>query len=199
MSDTAMTEDQVEGARAGIVQWARWGLSHEPPIHYAQSRPIDGMSKPGKLPLSTDCSGFVTLCYKWGGGPDPNGNHFNGYGYTGTILGHCKPIAESQLRPGDLVVFGPGTGDHVVVSVGSGSSAAVVSHGKEAAPNTFSLAVAKRSFRSPVRCVRCPGLDSLAGGDDTVDPDGPSALEPGVQIDPQGTNPPVGGPDGDAT
>ena len=67
---------------------ASWGVVHEAEIHYGQLRPIDGLATPHKLPLATDCSGFVTLCYKWAGAPDPNGRGYDGYGYTGTLLQH---------------------------------------------------------------------------------------------------------------
>ena len=45
-------------ARGKIVTAARWGIAHEPQIHYGQIRPIP-LSR--SLPLTTDCSGFVTL------------------------------------------------------------------------------------------------------------------------------------------
>jgi hypothetical protein len=59
--------------REQIVANAQWGIANEPQIHYEQLRPIDGLKTPRKLPLHTDCSGFVTLCYAWAGAPDPNG------------------------------------------------------------------------------------------------------------------------------
>jgi cell wall-associated NlpC family hydrolase len=130
---------QEETVAQGIVANARWGVEHKAQIHYAQTRPIDGINHPHKLPLTTDCSGFVTDCFKWAGAPDPNGRHYDGYGYTGTMLSACVHIDRSQTRPGDLVVFGPGTGEHVVIIVGTGSDPAVVSHGQEAGPIQLSL------------------------------------------------------------
>ena len=91
--------------RARVVANARWGIAHESEIHYDEVRPIGGLTEPRLLPLDTDCSGFVTLCYSWAGGPDPNGNGFSGDGYTGTMLATCRPIARDEAQPGDLVVW----------------------------------------------------------------------------------------------
>src|SRR6516164_2846251 len=88
-------------------------LAHPQNWRYDEIRPI-----PVWLPykttevIVTDCSGAVTLAAKWAGATDPNGNHFNGYGYTGTILDHCTNISRLMLRPSDLVVFGPYPGLH---------------------------------------------------------------------------------------
>ncbi len=84
-------------------------------IDYRQSRPMEGIgrAKRRKLPLTIDCSAFVTICYNWAGAPDPNGLGYNGQGYTGTILSHGTQIARRNVRVGDLVVFGRGTGNHV--------------------------------------------------------------------------------------
>ena len=39
----------------------------------------------GALPLTTGCSGFVTICFYEAGAPDPNGLDYSGLGYTGTL------------------------------------------------------------------------------------------------------------------
>jgi hypothetical protein len=135
--------------QSDIVANAHWGVAHNAQIHYAQSRPIDGIHHPRKLPLSTDCSGFATDCLKWAGAPDPNGRNYDGFGYTGTMLSACAHISRHQARPGDLVVFGPGTGEHVVIIVGTGPDPAVVSHGQEAGPIQVPLSVEVRSHRAP--------------------------------------------------
>ncbi len=124
--------------RQDVCAYAGWGVSNEPSIHYAQSRPIDGLtgSNQKTLPLYTDCSGFVTKAYKYAGAPDPNGFGYNGYGYTGTILTACQHISQGSAKRGDLVVFGSYPGTHVVVLTEDGSSSDpyVVSHGQEAGP-----------------------------------------------------------------
>ena len=59
--------------RPAIVNNALWGATAaaERPkeIHYGEVRPIRGA--PRALPLTTDCSGFVTLCYEWAQAPAP--------------------------------------------------------------------------------------------------------------------------------
>lgn len=193
----------VTVGRQRIANTARWGVTNKAQIHYAQSRPIDGVNplRRLKLPLTTDCSGFVTCCFAWvqPQAPDPNGNGFSGYGYTGSILAACAPIGESWLIPGDLVVFGPGTGSHVVVVVsGAGSACRIVSHGSEGSPDEYSLAQAKRMFASPARPVRVRGLPTkdLAVNEEEPELPSHSALEPGVTVDPGGTNSAVGDPGG---
>jgi cell wall-associated NlpC family hydrolase len=141
--------------RTRIVANGRWGAAHEPQIHYAQTRPIDGRGHPHKLPLTTDCSGFVTDCYQWAGAPDPNGNGFNGQGFTGTLLSHCRHIPASAVRPGDLVVWGPGTGEHVALVLEPGSDPVLVSHGQEKGPIQISFSAESAAHHPPVTWLTC--------------------------------------------
>jgi hypothetical protein len=129
--------------RSGILENAKWGVTNTAQIHYQQSRPIDGTGNRDKLPLNTDCSGFATLCYEWAGAPDPNGSGFNGFGFTGTILGHCRHVPKSDANAGDLVVFGVYPGTHVVILIEDGTHAdpLCVSHGQEAGPIEVRLSV----------------------------------------------------------
>lgn len=120
--------------REAIVEHARWGIAHEPQIHYAEVRPIDALHEPRRLPLATDCSGFVTLCYAWAGAPDPNGLGYSGQGWTGTLLAHLKRVAPDAARPGDLVVFGPPPGNHVALVLEPGRDPLLCSHGQERGP-----------------------------------------------------------------
>lgn len=121
--------------RHKIVAIAQWGVHNTHDIHYQQRRPIDGTNHPYQLPLYTDCSGFVTLCYEWAGAPDPNGRGFDGLGYTGTLLQHMKHIQGNLAKIADLCVFGAYPGRHVVVAVGGPhSNPSVISHGKEGDP-----------------------------------------------------------------
>ena len=79
---------------------------------------------------------------KWAGLPDPNGLHFDGQGYTGTLLSHCLHIPFVDVRPGCLVVFGPYPGHHVILVTGlvrdrNGplTDLECVSHGKPGDPS----------------------------------------------------------------
>jgi NlpC/P60 family/Putative peptidoglycan binding domain len=127
--------------RKQIVDNARWGIANEPKIHYRQSRPIDGLKEPRRLPLNTDCSGFSTLCYAWAGAPDPNGLNYSGAGFTGTLLQHMKRIPQNAVQPGDLVVWGAGSGHHVALVLEAGADPLLCSHGQEKGPFAIKFSV----------------------------------------------------------
>jgi hypothetical protein len=129
--------------RTKIVAQGKWGVAHKARIHYRQSRPIDGIDKPHKLPLYTDCSGFVTLCYKWAGAPDPNGNGYNGAGYTGTLEAHMRHIPHAQIHPGDLCLW---KGKHVSLVIAAGRDPLLVSHGEESGPYPIRLSAQRKGF-----------------------------------------------------
>jgi cell wall-associated NlpC family hydrolase len=116
-------------ARARIVAAARWGIDNEPRIHYGQTRPFP-LSR--RLPLTTDCSGFVTLCYFLAGAPDPNGLEYSGEGWTGTMLDRLD--ATKTLRPGDIVVWGAYPGHHCALVLETGPDPLLCSHGQEHGP-----------------------------------------------------------------
>lgn len=146
---------QSGAIRGKIVANARWGIQNEPQIHYQQLRPMDGLAHPRKLPLQTDCSGFVTLCFKWAGGPDPNGLRFNGQGYTGTMLQACTHIARSAARPGDLVVWGPPPGRHVAMVLEAGNDPPLVSHGQEKGPVEIRFSIENQYQPAPAVWLSC--------------------------------------------
>lgn len=125
-----MTKAEAEKVRARIVAYCEWGIRNAVQIHYAQIRPIP-VATPKRLPLFTDCSGFATLAYKSGGGPDPNGANFNGTGYTGTLKAHGRKVATPL--PGDLIFYP--TPEHVCVFMEVWHGAWIVcSHGQEIGP-----------------------------------------------------------------
>lgn len=133
------------GTRAKIIAEANWGLANAAAIHYEQRRPIDGLNQRHKLPLYTDCSGFVTLCYKWAGASDPNGLNYSGAGYTGTLLRYMSHISQSQVQPGDLVLWARnGDGEHVALVLQPGSDPLLVSHGQESGPYTVRFSDSNR-------------------------------------------------------
>lgn len=136
--------------RDAVVGFALWGIQNEPQIHYRQLRPMDGLSTPKALPLQTDCSGFVTLCYKWAGAPDPNGLNFNGQGYTGTMLQACTHIARSAAQPADLVIWGPPPGNHVAMVIEAGDDPLLASHGQEKGPASIKFSVETQYQPTPV-------------------------------------------------
>jgi cell wall-associated NlpC family hydrolase len=115
--------------RQRIVAAARWGIANEPRIHYGEVRP---MPLARTLPLTTDCSGFVTLCYYLAGAPDPNGLDYSGQGWTGTLLRHLAPTA--SLRRADVVVWGAYPGHHCALVLEPGDDPLLCSHGRERGP-----------------------------------------------------------------
>src|SRR5919204_3623303 len=114
----------VMSVRDAIVAAARWGIRNEARIHYGQVRP---MPLTRTLPLTTDCSGFVTLCYYLAGAPDPNGLGYDGQGWTGTLLRHLAPT--TSLRLGDVVVWGAYPGHHCALVLEPGDDPLLCSHG----------------------------------------------------------------------
>jgi hypothetical protein len=136
--------------RSKIVEQGEWGIREKGQIHYSHVRPIDGIGHPHKLPLTTDCSGWVTDCYNWAGAHDPNGRHYDGRGYTGTLLDHCRHISRDDLQLGDLIVFGPGTGEHVVLVIKLGLDPLVVSHGGEYGPIRIRLSDEAEYHHRPI-------------------------------------------------
>ena len=132
---------RLQTARTALVNWARWGAGHEPAIHYSMGLARDDyLHVPrARLPIWTDCSGFVTYCYWAAGIPDPSGLDYRYVGFTGTLLEnaakHGRVLFDlSQARPGDPIVIGPGTGWHAVIVIEAGPDPLVVSHGSEAGP-----------------------------------------------------------------
>lgn len=135
----------VTTMRDKVVYWAKWGVRNEPLIHYAEKRP---MPLQLSLPITTDCSGFATLCYWLAHAPDPNGLGYNGSGYTGTLLTHGNAVLLSHVRPGDLVFYGPDDAFHTAIVVEAGPDPLTVSHGQEKGP---ALVRVSEDNRQPIR------------------------------------------------
>lgn len=146
-----------ETLRAAIVATARWGIANEPQIHYSESPDtrLAALDTPRTLPLATDCSAWVTLCYRWAGGPDPNGLGFNGQGYTGAMLGACSRITQSTAQPGDLVVWGPTPGHHVALVLEPGADPLLCSHGEERGPVEIAFSIESRYQPGPATWLAC--------------------------------------------
>jgi hypothetical protein len=115
------------------VLWAHWIVKDRiaNPHHWVYSESNNRMNAIGqwpiKFPVTIDCSATATFLCWLSGFQDPNGLHYNHQGYTGTLLSHeqhialfaknAKGIQIEQVVPGDLVVYGPGTGTHVATIV----------------------------------------------------------------------------------
>lgn len=139
--------------RQAVVAWGRWLLDQRAHIHYGEVRPIP-YHKPitHAFPITIDCSGFVSLCYYLAGvTKDPNGQNYDGQGYTGTLLAHGTPIKPAAAKPGDVVVWGPGTGWHTALVITAGPDPLVISHGQEGDPSVHHVSA---DTRTPVRFLR---------------------------------------------
>jgi prophage tail gpP-like protein/cell wall-associated NlpC family hydrolase len=129
--------------RERIVGAAMWGYFNAPLMHYSQgSERMHDFAPPPNVPGYTDCSGFATWCYKSAGAPDPNGNGYDGSGYTGTLWNNGRSVTLAQISPGDLVFYSDPSSVHSHVAVYAGFGK-VVSFGSEQGP--FILPVKYRS------------------------------------------------------
>jgi cell wall-associated NlpC family hydrolase len=140
-----------------VIRAALLGQKHAAQVHYTQGpRRWDGItnrcrSHRGRFPLWADCSSYVTWCLwdAFGGanaGPDvANGSNWKG-GYTGTLKNHGRVVSLANAKPGDLVLYGPGTGAHVTIVIGKNK---VVSHGSEGGPY-----ILRPDYRSDISQVR---------------------------------------------
>ena len=141
-------------ARQAIVDWAKWAVAnHEHFIYTEGAERMDAIGVwPIKLPITTDCSGFVTLCY-WLAGvtQDPNGQGYDHEGYTGTLLGHGTVIPLTGVVPGDVIVYGPGTGEHTALVIEGGADPLTISMGQQGDP---SIVRVSQDGRQPQRYLR---------------------------------------------
>lgn len=109
--------------------------------------------------LMFDCSGSVTCAYKWCGLKDPNGLHYQHEGYTGTMLAHLPHYSDPRdARVGALVVFGPGTGEHVAMVLEPGPDPLLFSHGFSHGAGPIRLSVERGYHHRPVTFLSVASL-----------------------------------------
>lgn len=100
--------------------------------------------------ITMDCSESVTMLCHIVGLDDPNGFDYDGHGFTGTLLHHLPHYTDPRkAKVGALVVFGPGSGDHVCMVRRSGADPTLFSHGSERGPIWIKLSDEKRFQRPP--------------------------------------------------
>jgi hypothetical protein len=90
--------------------------------------------RPPEWPKHGDCSSTATWAYWVSEYPDPNGLHYNGTGYTGTLDDHGVQVSRANAKLGDLVFYA--NPDHVAVYVGNGK---VVGFGHQGGPDLDSI------------------------------------------------------------
>ena len=125
------------------------------PAHDVRTRTIHQIATLAQLEaelaagrLTIDCSQSVTLIAHVAGAGDPNGGNWSSDGYTGTLLSACPHIPRPQAGPGDMCVFGAGTGHHVAMVMNPAGDPLLFSHGQESDPIAIRLSVESR-FQPP--------------------------------------------------
>lgn len=133
-----------------MVRLAQLLNSYSNDVDYAQIRPMRTrfltqsrltIDLQHSIPVTMDCSESVTLICRLAGLRDPNGLNYDGYGYTGDMLVHLPHFTDyDKLHKGSLIVYGDGTGTHVVmVTTPNGNNPEVYSHGSHAKHAIWSL------------------------------------------------------------
>ena len=161
LEEYAASSGTVEDVRARIADYCSRSIDAAGGIHYLQQRAMTSFGVAPETGFTADCSEHSTAAYfwarKWSGVavPDPNGNGYNGYGYTGELIEN--PEAAAPWKVGDLAIYGPSYGDtsHVCTCYVAGNDATSVwcSHGSEEAPYAVSL-----HYRSDLLVIVRPRL-----------------------------------------
>src|SRR5579863_1262125 len=81
--------------------------------------------------FEADCSSSITEILRWAGYSDPNGQGYDGYGYTGTMMEHLPEIREDQIDLGSIGIYGQAPGVHAIMAleVYNGDATSIWSHG----------------------------------------------------------------------
>lgn len=151
--------------RRRLVRAAHWAVANRRGFTYTEGpeRMSYLFRRPWAKPVATDCSGFVRWCYWVAGCPDPMGLGYRvPEGYTGTLLSHGREILRRQVHVGDLIVYGPGTGEHtaIIVSLADPLNPLTVSMGQEGDPSFVSV---NEDGRTPQRYLRFPTFSLRIG------------------------------------
>jgi len=86
----------------------------------------DDPTHPPKPGSRSDCSQWVAAVYKKAGAPSPcSGDYATAWTGNMKVKGHAVGLAD--LKPGDVVIYGKGSGHHVELYVGPGSR--TIGHG----------------------------------------------------------------------
>ncbi len=121
----------------------------------------DRLRRGGRLQF--DCSQSTTQIFKWAGVHDPNGLDYRYPGYTGTMLHHLRDHYTDAQRAdvGALVVFGPGTGEHVALVIDADhrhGDPKLFSHGAQFTAGPIKLSVERAYHHRPVTFLNVAGL-----------------------------------------
>ena len=167
----ATAADRADAAEAGVraraVSTMHYLIAENARVHYPphdkRTMTINWIATVAQLEhaiakgdFTIDCSQAVTLVAHVSGAGDPNGGNWRSDGYTGTLVTGCKPITRAQAKPGDLRVFGRGTGHHVCMVMQPGADPLLFSHGQENDPIAIRESVEARFQPSGGTFLRLP-------------------------------------------
>jgi hypothetical protein len=152
-------ENERETVQRSIQDYCRRALANAANWHYRQARPMQSLGDNPDGVIYSDCSEGATAAYYWANQqtglqvPDPNGNDYNGYGYTETLWA-SNPQTQAPYRVGDLALYSS-NGGHVTVCIAPGDPTASLwwSNGSEGGPYQEPL-----YYRSDLRGVVRPEL-----------------------------------------
>ena len=137
----------TQDVRDIITDWGKFFANNKKTHPFNYSEGPQRMSEIGvwpiKYPVTCDCSAFVTICYWLAGAADPNGQKYDHEGYTGTLVSHGKKITLAEVLPGDVIVYGTGTGVHAVLVVVGGADPLCASMGQQGDPSLVKNSVLK--------------------------------------------------------
>lgn len=134
------------GARSQLYDRVKAGLARG----WTQAQIIADLEK---NPPDADCSQFVATCNMAAGFPK-----YNDRDYTGTELQEGTEVALADAKPGDDVIYGGGTGEHVDKIVeAAGTNSKIIGFGHPGAPDYGVLAGSIQWFATHGR----PGIRVL--------------------------------------
>jgi hypothetical protein len=152
-------QSQTEQVQRTIQDYCRRALTNIANWHYKQYRPMQSLGRNPDGVVYSDCSEGVTAAYYWANQhsglrvPDPNGNDYDGYGYTETLW-DSNPPATTPYRVGDLALY-TNNGGHVTLCITPGDQGSSMwwSNGSEGGPYQEPL-----NYRTDLRGVVRPEL-----------------------------------------
>ena len=159
--------------RAHLLALMQLLIGYEPQVHYPPhdvrtaadlatfkltEQQLDRLLATGGS-IQADCSEMVTELCRWAGLADPNGLNYAYAGYTGTMLAQLPHYDNpASALVGALVVFGPGTGEHVCMVIEPGADPLLFSHGQEAGPFAIRLSAERAAHHPPVTFLSIANL-----------------------------------------
>ena len=164
----ALSPTKKAAVRKAITAYCLKAEANQWHWHYSQQRPFRFVQDPASHNIVADCSGYVSMVFHAAMVStkayleDPLGQHYSGWGYTGTevawLRAHGREAPVGKYLVGDLVVYGHSdAGSHTAIcrKAGTVSTSWWSSNGNEGSPNPVRL----QYHPDPVRGVwRHPAL-----------------------------------------